>query len=99
MPLGIYENINALFFIIYIFINAHPHPQANFGCDSKKMVTYGLHLTILAIKGRGFIFRNRNTFELSASTTPTHKVYFCSQTLAVMVKTMGMYKWAPLNPI
>ena len=76
-----------------------PHPEANFGCDSKKWeYINGLHLSILAIKG-GLYFRNGNTFRLSASTTLTHKLYFCSQTLAVMVKTMGMYKWAPLNPI
>ena len=50
-------------------------------------------------RGRGLIFRNGNTSNLSASTTPTGKLYFCSQALAVMVKTMEMYKWVPLNPI
>ena len=50
-------------------------------------------------RGRGFIFRNGNTSNLSASTTPTGKLYFCSQALAIMVKTMEMYKWVPLNPI
>ena len=47
----------------------------------------------------GFIFINGNTSSFSASTTPTGKLYFCSQALAVMVKTMEMYKWVPLNPI
>ena len=47
----------------------------------------------------GSISRNGNISNLSASTTPTCKFYFCSQALAVMVKTMEMCKWAALNPI
>ena len=59
-----------------------------------------LHLTLYSIRGeRGLIFRNVNTFGLSASTTPPHKLYFCSQTLTVIVKTMVMSKWAPVNPL
>ena len=77
-----------------------PHPQANFGCDSKKMGMYKWTLlNHISHKGGGFIFGNGNTFNFSASTTPTGKLYFCSQALAVMVKTMEMYKWAAINHI
>ena len=48
---------------------------------------------------RGALFLEINTCSFSASTTPTCKFYFCSQTLALVVKTMGMYKWIPLNPL
>ena len=73
--------------LLPVFLLA-PHPQANFGCDSIKWECLnGLNLTLLAI----FIFKNGNTFGLSASTTPKHKLYFCSQTLAVMETKMGMY--------
>ena len=75
-----------------------PHPQANFGCDSKKMGMYKwTPLNHISHKGGGFIFINGNTFGLSATTTPQHKLYFCSQTLAVIVKTMVMSKWAQVN--
>ena len=47
----------------------------------------------------GFASRNGNTSNLSASITPTCKFYFCSQALAVMVKTMEMCQWTGLNPI
>ena len=47
----------------------------------------------------GFASRNGNTSNLSASITPTCKFYFCSQALAVMVKTMEMCQWAALYPI
>ena len=76
----------------------HTHRQTLVVIVKKQECINGVQLTILAIKG-GFIFKNRNTFGLSASTTPTHKLHFCSQTLAMMVKTIRMYKWASLNPI
>ena len=80
------------------FYQHHTHRQTLAVIVKKWECINGLHLTLLAIKG-GFIFRNGNTFGLSASTTLTHKLYFCSQTLAVMVTKMRMYKWAPLNPV
>ena len=54
---------------------------------------------ILSQRKGGFIFRNGNTSSFSARTTSTGKLYFCSQALAVRVKTMKMYKWAAINPI
>merc|ERR1711867_280658 len=90
------------------------HSQTNFDYDSKKQrqCINGLYLALcinryLVIErererergGGGFIFRNENTFILSASTTPPTQTLFCSQTLTVIIKTIVMSKWAPLNPL
>ena len=58
----------------------------------------GLHLTLFSHRG-GALFLEINTCSFSANTTLTGKLYLCSQTLAVMVKTIGMYKWTARNPI
>ena len=85
------------------------HSQTNFDYDSKKQrqcinglclaLCINRYLVIERERGGGFIFRNGNTFILSASTTPPTQTLFCSQTLTVIVKTIVMSKWAPLNPL
>ena len=83
----------------FIFRNDNTSNLSASTTPTDKLYFFLLTIGCAGKNNGSIIFRNGNASSLSASTTPTCKFYFCSQTLAVVVKIMGMYKWAPLNPI